>query len=202
MKRKPLTSVIYNFVMALATATIGALVFSWPLLTLFIKLQKTDALVRQPLSLIMKNYTELLEYLLIPTNKKLQMSTFPTSQGAAEHFYECKLMFLLALIVFLVGIIIYLFLLKRKKLNYLDLSKSTALIFMILPIVILPFAVTNFDNFFINFHHVLFNNNNWLFDPATDPIINVLTEGFFAACFAVAGVIYELFYARFLIRNK
>ena len=57
----------------------------------------------------------------------------------------------------------------------------------------------NFDSFFITFHHLLFNNSNWLFDPATDPIIDVLSEGFFAACFAVAGIIYELYYARFLL---
>ena len=70
---------------------------------------------------------------------------------------------------------------------------------MILPIVVLPFALTNFDSFFRAFHTLIFHNSNWLFDPETDPVINVLTEGFFAACFAVGGVIYELYFARFLL---
>ena len=72
---------------------------------------------------------------------------------------------------------------------------------MILPVVVLPFALANFDTFFITFHKIIFNNNNWLFDPTTDPIINILTEDFFAACFAVAGMIYELYFAHFLVRK-
>ena len=72
---------------------------------------------------------------------------------------------------------------------------------MILPVVILPFAITNFDSFFVVFHHLLFSNTNWLFDPNLDPIINILTEGFFASCFAVAGIIYELFFAAKLIQK-
>lgn len=201
MKKKPISSILYNFFMALSSATVGALIFSWPLLALFVKLQKTDQIVKQPLSVIMHNYNQLMFYLLWPLKNKLQMSNFPTSVNAAEHFYECKLMFQLALIVFIVGIIIYFFLKARKKTAYLVLTPTIALIFMVIPVVILPFAVTNFDSFFMQFHHILFNNNNWLFDPATDPIINVLTEGFFAACFAVAGIIYELYFAKFILKH-
>ncbi|WP_369395716.1 lipoprotein intramolecular transacylase Lit [Lacticaseibacillus thailandensis] len=32
---------------------------------------------------------------------------------------------------------------------------------------------------------MLFRNQDWEFDPALDPIINVLPEGFFAACFVL-----------------
>lgn len=201
MKKKPISSLFYNLFMALSSATIGALIFSWPLLALFVKIQNTDQLVKQPLSVIMKNYSQLLMYLIWPFDKKLRMDNFPTSANAAEHFYECKLLFQLAIIVFIIGIIIYFFLRSRKKVAYLHLSQTVALIFMVIPIVILPFAMTNFDSFFVTFHHILFNNNNWLFDPTTDPIINVLTEGYFAACFAVAGVIYELYFARFILKH-
>ncbi|MCT7870035.1 MAG: DUF1461 domain-containing protein, partial [Lactobacillus crispatus] len=90
---------------------------------------------------------------------------------------------------------------RQKKKLLLNLDKSVALILLLLPIIIFPFAVTNFDSFFVIFHHILFNNSDWLFDPNTDPIINVLTEGFFASCFAVAGVIYELYFAEKLLRK-
>ena len=40
-----------------------------------------------------------------------------------------------------------------------------------------------FERFFIYFHQILFRNTDWLFDPATDPIINVLPESFFMQCF-------------------
>ena len=172
MKRKPIIAVVYNLMMALATAALGAVVLSWPLLAIFVKAQKTDLIVRKSLGTIMKNYTQLLDYLLLPFKNKLQMSDFPTSPSAARHFYECKLLFELAIIVFIVGLIILIFLKMRKRMNYIYISKTTALIFMILPVIILPFALMNFDEFFISFHHLLFNNSDWLFDPTTDPIIN------------------------------
>lgn len=201
MKHKPIISLIYNFLNSLSVATLGTLILSWPLLAIFVIIQKTNIVVNQSIGVIMHNYTQLLEYLIWPFTEKLKMSDFPTSSSAAEHFFECKLLFELCLIVFIVGLIIFLYLKRRKKTNYLSLTRIEALFFMLLLIVVLPFALGNFDSFFIMFHHLLFNNSNWLFDPQTDPIINVLTEGFFAACFAVAGVIYELYYAIFLLRK-
>ena len=123
---------IYHFLFAVSSSVIGAIVASWPLLFIFMIVQKTYETVH--------------------------MSLF-------------------------------------------KVDKSVALILLLLPIIIFPFAVTNFDSFFVIFHHILFNNSDWLFDPNTDPIINVLTEGFFASCFAVAGVIYELYFAEKLLRK-
>ena len=106
MKKKPIVAVVYNCLMALATATLGAVVLSWPLLAVFVKIQKTNLIVKTTLATVMKNYTQLLDYLLLPFNDKLQMSNFPTSSSAARHFYECKLLFELAIIVFVVGLLI------------------------------------------------------------------------------------------------
>ncbi|MDE6546651.1 MAG: DUF1461 domain-containing protein, partial [Lactobacillus sp.] len=92
MKRKPIIAVVYNGLMSLATATIIALVLSWPLLAIFVKIQKTNLIVKTSLGTVMKNYTQLLDYLLLPFKNKLQMSDFPTSPSAARHFYECKLL--------------------------------------------------------------------------------------------------------------
>ena len=60
--------------------------FELPLLAIFVKAQKTDLIVRKSLGTIMKNYTQLLDYLLLPFKNKLQMSDFPTSPSAARHF--------------------------------------------------------------------------------------------------------------------
>ena len=143
-----------------------------------------------------------LRLFIVAIYDKLQMSNFPTSSSAARHFYECKLLFELAIIVFVVGLLILIFLKMRKRMSYIYISRTTALIFMILPVIILPFALMNFDEFFIAFHHLLFNNGDWLFNPATDPIINVLTEEFFAGCFATGGIIYELYFSCFILSKK
>lgn len=202
MRKNPVVVTLYNFLLAVASGVVGALLASGPLLAIFVKLQKTDALVHQPLHVIMHNYWELLGYLLSPFNNTLHMTNFPTSANAAEHFYECKLLFILAVIVFLIGVILSCYAKWRKQKHFMTLNKSLALTMMLIPVIILPFAAVDFDEFFVIFHHIFFHNSNWLFDPATDPIINVLTEGFFAACFAVFGVIYELYFARFLVKNK
>ena len=38
---------------------------------------------------------------------------------------------------------------------------------------------TDFDFFFIRFHQFFFNNNDWLLNPASDNLINLLPERFF-----------------------
>lgn len=44
-------------------------------------------------------------------------------------------------------------------------------------------AVTDFDRAFTIFHGVFFpGKENWLFDPATDPVILLLPEEFFRRC--------------------
>jgi hypothetical protein len=47
MKGKPIIAVVYNLMMALATAALGAVVLSWPLLAIFVKAQKTDLIVKK-----------------------------------------------------------------------------------------------------------------------------------------------------------
>ncbi|KXA27451.1 hypothetical protein HMPREF3210_00381 [Lactobacillus gasseri] len=56
MKKKPIVAVVYNCLMALATATLGAVVLSWPLLAVFVKIQKTNLIVKTTLA---KLYTTL-----------------------------------------------------------------------------------------------------------------------------------------------
>ncbi|MFC2694793.1 MAG: TIGR01906 family membrane protein [Lactobacillus sp.] len=201
MRKNPVVITIYNFLLAVASGVVGALLASGPLLAVFVKLQKTDAIVHEPLGVIMHNYWQLLGYLLSPFDNVLHMSNFPTSSNAAEHFYECKLLFMLALVVFLIGLVLSFYARWRKQKHFMNLNRSIALTLMLIPVIILPFAAVDFDEFFVIFHHIFFHNANWLFDPATDPIINVLTEGFFAACFAVFGIIYELYFARFLLKK-
>ena len=194
-------SIIYHFFFALSSSVVGAILASWPLLFIFMVVQKTYETVHMSLFKVMHNYNQLMVYLVWPLKNKLKMDNFPTSPNAAEHFADCKNLFILTILVFIICLLLHFIFKKQNKKALLNLDKSAALILLLLPIIIFPFAITNFDSFFVIFHHVLFNNNDWLFDPKTDPIINVLTEGFFASCFAVAGIIYELYFAEKLLRK-
>ena len=200
-KRNNILTIIYHFIFAVSTSVVTALVASWPLLFVFVLVQKTNKTVNLSIGQVMSNYTQLTWYLIWPFKRKLRMSNLPTSSMAAGHFADVKKLFVLAIIAFLCCLII-LFWCQRRNKKFLRLNKVWALLFLLLPVAILPFALTNFDNFFITFHHLFFaGSNTWLFDPVTDPIINVLTEGFFASCFAIAGIVYELYFADKLLQK-
>ena len=46
-------------------------------------------------------------------------------------------------------------------------------------VALLSVIFTNFSKAFIIFHKIFFNNNYWIFDERTDPIIKVLPEEVF-----------------------
>lgn len=200
-KRNNILTIIYHFIFAVSTSVVTALVASWPLLFVFVLVQKTNKTVNLSIGQVMSNYNQLMWYLIWPFKRKLRMNNLPTSSMAAGHFADVKKLLVLAIIAFLCCLII-LFWCKRRNKKFLRLNKVWALLFLLLPVAMLPFALTNFDNFFIAFHHLFFaGSNTWLFDPVTDPIINVLTEGFFASCFAIAGIVYELYFADKLLQK-
>ncbi|AWN33066.1 MULTISPECIES: TIGR01906 family membrane protein [Lactobacillus] len=200
-KKNNILTIIYHFIFAVSSSVVVTLVASWPLLFVFVLVQKTNKTVNLSVSQVMHNYNQLLWYLTWPFKDKLKMQNLPTSRMAAQHFADVKKLFVLAIVAFICCIVIY-FWSKHHNKKILRLDKIWALLFLLMPVVVLPFALANFDNFFITFHHLFFaGSNTWLFDPATDPIINVLTEGFFASCFAIAGISYELYFANKLLQR-
>lgn len=61
---------------------------------------------------------------------------------------------------------------------------SNSLIFGTLGVFIITGAVaaiiaSDFEKYFIIFHHIFFNNDLWMLAPATDNLINIVPQGFF-----------------------
>ncbi|ENZ9220200.1 TIGR01906 family membrane protein [Enterococcus hirae] len=153
---------------------------------------------------LLKNFDQLMAYLNNPFQKELSLQNFPISTSGAHHFYEVKKLFLLnyfvLLLLTLIPSIYYLFYLKRHK-RFWRLVQPFK-IGMLVPIVFGFFMLVGFDRFFILFHETFFNNDDWLFDPTTDPIINVLPEQFFMHSFILFFILIELFFAFFVIIGK
>ena len=155
------------------------------------------------------NYRELMAYLNFPWVPTLSLSNFPVSTSGAQHFADVKILFELAW-----GLLIISAPLAIRFWRQLKQSKQRARLYYpsqiaaVVPLVILGLAAIDFDQFFVTFHHLFFQNNNWLFDPATDPIILVLPESFFAYCFGLAFLIFEglmmvgLIYGRRAVKLK
>lgn len=155
----------------------------------YLNIEETSGLSKD---VILDNYNALIDYCSPFFTKPLQFPTLPASEAGLFHFEECKVLFnaFYAMLpvtgILLAGAIIY----KRKQndISYLAVSSATC---VILPLFVAGACAMNFDRTFVVFHQLFFNNDYWLFDPLTDPIINLLPEAFFLHCaiFIVAIVI-------------
>lgn len=152
---------------------------------------------------LLQNFDELMKYLNNPFQSVLSLPDFPVSASGAHHFREVRVLFFIDYAVLLVTLIpssLFVYSLWKNK-RFWRLIRPFQ--FGILaPVVIGFFMLIGFDRFFIVFHETFFNNDDWLFDPRTDPIINVLPEEFFMHSFVLFFVLLELFFAIFLFLGK
>ena len=142
---------------------------------------------------IMTNYRILLDYLNFPWVSELNMPNFPSSESGLFHFYEVKRLFLLDYTIMIITALYSMFFIKRIKKEGIRwrLILPTK-IMMVLPVVILVFIFLNFSTLFTTFHELFFNNDAWLFDWRTDPIILALPQQFFMHCFIAVFLILEI----------
>lgn len=153
--------------------------------------QLTD-LVHMTAGKIWHNFLILMNYLINPLETKLSMPDFPSSASGLHHFAEVKNLFML---VFFLTIILIPFIIRFIKENLSLVFHNGLRVVMLFPLAIGVIAwLIGFDQFFVDFHEVLFRDNSWLFDPATDPIISVLPEQFFMHSFLIFLLIYELIF--------
>ncbi|HEY0222533.1 MAG TPA: TIGR01906 family membrane protein [Lactovum miscens] len=172
-----------------AFSVFATILLSIPLFALDIHWENLSKISGFSFNILMKNYGYLMRYLLNPFAGKLKMPDFPDSNSALIHFSEVKNLFLLVLIICILFAYFY-WKFYKERISFL--YKNEIKIAMILPILLTVVALLiGFDNFFIAFHKILFRDNTWLFNPETDPIINVLTDKFFMYCFVIFGVVYE-----------
>ncbi|MCD8370773.1 MAG: TIGR01906 family membrane protein [Clostridiales bacterium] len=96
----------------------------------------------------------------------------------------------LALIVICVAL---LFALKADVKQILPkmLCVGTVIFFVILA-VLTGIIASDFSKYFVVFHHIFFDNDLWLLDPATDLLINIVPEPFFMDTAARIGATYGI----------
>lgn len=141
---------------------------------------------------IMENYSILMEYLHFPWVDTLSLPDFPVSASGAFHFHEVKILFYANysfLLISFVGSFFYIR--KLKRINALWRLIQPFKIAIFIPIFLLIILAMDFDWMFVMFHELLFNNEAWLFNAATDPIILVLPQEFFMYCFILAFILIE-----------
>lgn len=71
------------------------------------------------------------------------------------------------------------------------LCAGTVLFFAVLA-VLTGIIASDFSRYFVVFHHIFFNNDLWLLDPATDLLINIVPEPFFMDTAARIGITFAV----------
>ena len=140
---------------------------------------------------IKENYLALIRYNHFWYRGPLVFPTLPMSEAGAIHFREVKRIFdvlqIAGLAVFVPSLLMIWRGLSKRDLGWLRLS---GILTVLIPITLGIPAAINWERFFVTFHQVFFNNDYWLFDPATDPVITILPDTYFLHC--AAGILLLL----------
>lgn len=129
---------------------------------------------------IKQNYSDLIDYNMDKNIKNLDFQGLKMSQSGRIHFEEVKEIFgkVKSLAIFSsIGLFVSaIFLVKKKSYKFVRLGGRLSLV---LPSILIFAIAIDFDSAFVFFHKIFFNNDYWIFNSETDPIINYLPESFF-----------------------
>ncbi|MCR5521044.1 MAG: TIGR01906 family membrane protein [Lachnospiraceae bacterium] len=140
--------------------------------------------------IIRENYDALIDYCCPFFSGALSFPSIPSSASAISHFAEVKTIFNIIYISGAVGLIVTIatFVHRHREGSFLYL-RTCAICAAVLPVFVSIFSLISFDTLFVLFHKLMFDNEDWLFNPATDPIITMLPESFFAQCAILIAVV-------------
>ena len=137
-------------------------------------------------SQIKENYDALIDYNSFFGADKLKFPHLPSSENALTHFEEVKAIFLEFQIILIIGLVATVMLIILYKKLY-----GTYEYLLIFTLSVFIYA--NFNKVFVTFHKLTFNNDYWIFNYKTDPIITFLPEYFFMNCaISIVGLVFLL----------
>lgn len=155
------------------------------------------------ISEIKRNYDYTINYIFDNSIDVFKPPTLSSSLDGSQHFKEVRNLFNLGIKLLIVAIpigFILIYILWKNKIQF-SFLKYSGLTLLSIPFGSLLLINVDFTKAFTIFHRIMFNNDKWLLDPVTDPIINMMPEEFFAHCgiaiillSAFVGIVLYLIY--------
>ena len=143
-------------------------------------LEKRSGLSREE---IIENYDALIAYCCPFHFGELSFPTLKASVSGLSHFAEAKrLMVAFYIIGFIALVLTVMGFVRRIRDREVRFYRTCAITSIAFPAFLVLFTIIDFDRLFVIFHKIAFNNDDWLFNPATDPVIEILPEEFFMRC--------------------
>ena len=155
------------------------------------KYQVADSL-NMTMDNIMDVTDQMMAYLI---GNKAELSVITDVDGETQDFFneqdrfhmgEVKELFLGGLKIrniMLVAVLLILILLAARKADIIKLLPRAYFVTLgitgVITVVLGGLFASDFDKYFRIFHEIFFDNDQWMFDPATDYMIRMLPEGFF-----------------------
>lgn len=127
-----------------------------------------------------RNYGVLIDYLSPFYRGELHLPDFIMSASGSHHFKEVKDIVNIVYGLWTIsGIGSFVILWSYWKKRIYTFLKTCVVSTLLLPTIVGFVASLDFNMAFILFHRIIFNNDDWMFDPRYDPVINILPEAFF-----------------------
>ncbi|WP_025730300.1 TIGR01906 family membrane protein [Atopobacter phocae] len=171
---------LISLILCVLSSSISLVIWFRPIYWLSIDWFQLDQISGLSQSTLWHNYNLLMNYLTFPTIQTLNLPDFVMSEAGRFHFYEVKYLFLIAQSIFILSLPLAICFVRWVRHHQLFQRLLFGIRIFLGSILILGTLIAlDFDRAFVTFHHLLFNNDAWIFDVRTDPIILVLPETFF-----------------------
>lgn len=132
---------------------------------------------------IRDNFQAMIDYNNLGGPETLEFPTFSMSEGGRIHFEEVRHVFhLIEYAAIFCGIAALAGILLAERRRLIEYRLWTGVITIGLPAVCGIYAAAAWDSLFVTFHQLVFHNDYWIFDSATDPVITILPDGYFLNC--------------------
>lgn len=126
------------------------------------------------------DYWRVIRYLQLPWIDNLQFQYLAMGSSAIHHFQDVRGLVLGVEILLLIYLLLSILMLRYQKRTFqLWQLKGPLGWSYIIVLILLGMGIVNFDQAFIGFHELVFNNQDWIFNVYTDQIINMLPINFF-----------------------